>query len=126
LCPIAQQVANSLFFGLPVADVLTLASGDCLIKQPNDVIAREVEVTHRLRRGLVVTGDDCVAIETDEVRPRLRLRNSQVGRSSICREPAENEFSDLCYTFEYRCQNGTRPALDMGLTKGRLEVEQVE
>jgi hypothetical protein len=48
------------------------------------------------------------------------------GFESICREPAENEFSDLCYTFEYRCQNGTRPALDMGLTKGRLEVEQVE
>jgi hypothetical protein len=59
--------APSLFSGLPVADVLTLASGDRLVKQPNDVIAREVEVTHRLRRGLVVTGDDCVAIETDEV-----------------------------------------------------------
>jgi hypothetical protein len=38
-----------------------------LVKQPNDVIAREVEVTHRLRRGIAVTGDDCFAIETDEV-----------------------------------------------------------
>jgi hypothetical protein len=35
-------------------------------------------------------------------------------------------FTNLWYTFEYRCQDGTRPALDMGLTKGRLEVEQVE
>jgi hypothetical protein len=35
-------------------------------------------------------------------------------------------FTNLWYTFEYRCQEGTRPALDMGLTKGRLEVEQVE
>lgn len=34
--------------------------------------------------------------------------------------------TNFWYTFEYRCQNGTRPALDMGLTKGRLEVEQVE
>jgi hypothetical protein len=57
----------SSFSGLPVADVLTLTSGDRLVKQPNDVIAREVEVTHRLRRGIVVTGDDCIAIEMDEV-----------------------------------------------------------
>jgi hypothetical protein len=35
-------------------------------------------------------------------------------------------FTNLWYTFEYRCQDGTRPALDMDLTKGRLEVEQVE
>jgi hypothetical protein len=35
-------------------------------------------------------------------------------------------FTNLWYTFEYRCQDGTRPALDMGLTKGRFEVEQVE
>jgi hypothetical protein len=35
-------------------------------------------------------------------------------------------FTNLLYTFEYRCQDGTRPALDMDLTKGRLEVEQVE
>jgi hypothetical protein len=35
-------------------------------------------------------------------------------------------FTNLWYTFEYRCQDGTRPALDMGLTKGCLEVEQVE
>jgi hypothetical protein len=34
-------------------------------------------------------------------------------------------FTNFWYTFEYRCQS-TRPALDMGLTKGRLEVEQVE
>jgi hypothetical protein len=35
-------------------------------------------------------------------------------------------FTNLWYTFEYHCQDGTRPALDMGLTKGCLEVEQVE
>jgi hypothetical protein len=35
-------------------------------------------------------------------------------------------FANLWYTFEYRCQDGPRPALDMGLTKGRFEVEQVE
>jgi hypothetical protein len=35
-------------------------------------------------------------------------------------------FTNLWYTFEYRCQDGTRPALDMGLTTGRLQVEQVE
>jgi hypothetical protein len=29
------------FSGLPVADVLILASGDDLVKQPNDIIARE-------------------------------------------------------------------------------------
>jgi hypothetical protein len=57
--------------GFPVAEVLPLASGDSLVKQPNDVIAGEVEVTPRLCRGLVVTGDDCVAIETDEVCERL-------------------------------------------------------
>jgi hypothetical protein len=55
------------FSGLPVADVLTLASGDRLVKQPNGIIAREVEATHRLRRGIVVTGDDCIAIEADHV-----------------------------------------------------------
>jgi hypothetical protein len=57
----------SPFSRLPVADVLTVTSGNCLVKQPNDVIAREGEVTHRLRRGIVMTGDDCIAIETDEV-----------------------------------------------------------
>jgi hypothetical protein len=46
---------------------LTLTAGDGFVKQPNDIIAGEVEVTHRLRRGFVVTGDDCIAIETDEV-----------------------------------------------------------
>jgi hypothetical protein len=34
--------------GFPVAEVLPLASGDSLVKQPNDVIAGEVE-----GRGLV-------------------------------------------------------------------------
>jgi hypothetical protein len=52
---------------LPVSDVLTLTSCNRLVKQPNDVIAREVEVTHRLRRRIVVTRNDRVAIETDEV-----------------------------------------------------------
>jgi hypothetical protein len=38
----------SSFSGFPVAEVLPLASGDSLVKQPNDVIAGEVE-----GRGLV-------------------------------------------------------------------------
>src|SRR5215510_8780433 len=74
----------SSFSGLPVADVLTLTSGDRLVKQPNDVIVREVEVTHRLRRGIVVTGDDCIAIETDEVFLfRAHRRSLQVRRVSL-------------------------------------------
>jgi hypothetical protein len=43
---------------------LTIASGDLLVQQPNGIITREVEATHRLRRGIVVTSDDCIAIET--------------------------------------------------------------
>jgi hypothetical protein len=46
---------------------LTIASSDRLIQQSNGVITREVEATHRLRRGIIVTSDDCIAIETDEV-----------------------------------------------------------
>ena len=61
------QYGASSFSRLPVADVLTLTSGNRLVKQPNGIITREVEVTHRLRRRGVVTGNDCIAIETNEV-----------------------------------------------------------
>src|SRR5262245_16464872 len=102
--------AVSSFSGLPVADVLTLTSGDRLVKQPNDVIAREVEVTHRLRRGIVVTGDDCIAIETDEVflfrahRRSLQVRPAltQTRRGSLIRQTGDNEAPTA------RCRNCLR------------------
>ena len=53
-----NQSGVSPFSGLPVADVLTFRSGDRLVQQPNGVIVREIEATHRLRRGIIVTGDD--------------------------------------------------------------------
>jgi K+ potassium transporter len=52
---------------IPVSDILTIASSDRLVQQSNGVITREVEATHRLRRGIIVTSDDCIAIEADEV-----------------------------------------------------------
>jgi hypothetical protein len=52
-------------------------------------------------------------------RSSIRGRGDDYGRDY-------SGFTNLWYTFEYRCQDGTRPALDMDSTKGRLEVEQVE
>jgi ATP dependent DNA ligase domain len=52
---------------IPVPDVLAVASSDRLIEQSDGVILREVKVTHRLCRGSLVTGDDCIPIETDVV-----------------------------------------------------------
>ena len=63
----STQSGVSSFSGLPIADVLTLTFGNRLVKQPDDVITREVEATHRLRRRAIVTGNDCIAIEMNEV-----------------------------------------------------------
>jgi predicted site-specific integrase-resolvase len=51
----------------PVTYILAIASCDGLIQQPNGIITREVEATHRLRRRIIVTGHDCIAIETDAI-----------------------------------------------------------
>jgi hypothetical protein len=59
--------APATSFLIPVSDILTIASSDRLVQQSNGVITREVEATHSLRRGIIVTSDDCIAIETDEV-----------------------------------------------------------
>jgi hypothetical protein len=53
------------------------------------------------------------------VQARLQILHAAMGSYHY------SGFTNFWYTFEYRCQS-TRPALDMGLTKGRLEVEQVE
>src|SRR4029077_7641580 len=52
---------------IPVADILTLTSCDGLVQQTNGIITREVEATHRHRRRIIVTRDDCIAIETDAI-----------------------------------------------------------
>jgi hypothetical protein len=52
---------------IPVADILTIASCDGLVQQTNSIITREVEATHRHRRRIIVTRDDCIAIETDAI-----------------------------------------------------------
>jgi hypothetical protein len=66
-----------------------------------------------------------MSCQSTAVRTEVRFR-----RDSKYYTPPDSyhysDFTNFWYTFEYRCQNGTRPALDMGLTKGRLEVEQVE
>jgi|SRR6478672_71734 len=51
----------------PIADILTIASCDGLVQQPNGIITSEVEATHRLRRRSIVTSDDCIAIKTDVI-----------------------------------------------------------
>ena len=65
--PFKGFASVSEIWGIPVSDVLTIASSVRLVQQSNSVITREVEATHRLRCGIIVTSDDCIAIETDEV-----------------------------------------------------------
>ncbi len=52
---------------IPMADILTIASCDGLVQQPNGIITVEVEATHRLGRRSIVTSDDCIAIKTDVI-----------------------------------------------------------
>ena len=52
---------------IPIADILTIASCDGLVQQPNGIITSEVEATHHLRRRRIVTSDDCIAIKTDVI-----------------------------------------------------------
>src|SRR6476660_992721 len=52
---------------IPIADILTIASCDGLVQQPNGIITIEVEATHRLRRRSILTSDDCIAIKTDVI-----------------------------------------------------------
>jgi hypothetical protein len=52
---------------IPIADILTIASCDGLVQQPNGIIMSEVKATHRLRRRSIVTSDDFIAIKTDVI-----------------------------------------------------------
>ena len=38
-----------------------------LVQQPNGIITREGEATHRLGRGSIVTSQDRIAVETDAI-----------------------------------------------------------
>ena len=68
--PEASSIATPLwrrYSSIPIADILTIASCDGLVQQPNGIITSEVEATHRLRRRSIVTSDDCIAIKTDVI-----------------------------------------------------------
>jgi hypothetical protein len=64
---LADQVLERLQPPLPVAYILTIASCDGLVQQPNGIITREVEATHCLRRRIIVTSGNCIAVETDAI-----------------------------------------------------------
>ena len=69
--PEASSIADAALWrphsSIPIADILTIASCDGLVQQPNGIITREVKATHRHRRRIIVTRDDCIAIETDAI-----------------------------------------------------------
>ena len=82
--PEASSIADAALWrphsSIPIADILTIASCDGLVQQPNGIITSEVEATHRLRRRSIVTSDDCIAIKTDVI---LVLCSSQVPLPSV-------------------------------------------
>src|SRR5438034_698972 len=65
--PASMRLRSQSRPGVKATQSIPSCARDRLVKQPDDVIAREVEVAHRLRCGIIVAGDDCIAIETDEV-----------------------------------------------------------